>query len=53
MTGQSVINPNTEMESVWSGASGGRITLWCNTKNVVSADLLLCIAGLTKYCYSG
>ncbi|XP_070784165.1 neutrophil cytosol factor 2 [Enoplosus armatus] len=31
-TGQSVINANTEMESVWSAASGGRITLWCNTK---------------------
>ncbi|XP_035517423.1 neutrophil cytosol factor 2 isoform X2 [Morone saxatilis] len=32
VTGQSVINANTEMESVWSCATGRRITLWCNTK---------------------
>ncbi|XP_038580490.1 neutrophil cytosol factor 2 isoform X1 [Micropterus salmoides] len=31
-TGQIVINANTEMENVWSCASGRRITLWCNTK---------------------
>ncbi|XP_076577520.1 neutrophil cytosol factor 2 [Chaetodon auriga] len=31
-TAQSVINANTEMESVWSCASGRRITLWCHTK---------------------
>lgn len=30
-TEQSVINANTEMERVWSGASGRRITFWCNT----------------------
>ncbi|XP_040922020.1 neutrophil cytosol factor 2 [Toxotes jaculatrix] len=29
---QSVINADTEMESVWSRASGRRITLWCKTK---------------------
>uniref|UniRef100_A0A671TUN4 Neutrophil cytosolic factor 2 n=1 Tax=Sparus aurata TaxID=8175 RepID=A0A671TUN4_SPAAU len=32
VTGQSVINANTEMESVWSCASGRHITLWCGTK---------------------
>ncbi|KAM8731466.1 neutrophil cytosol factor 2 isoform 1-T1 [Acanthopagrus schlegelii] len=32
VTGQSVINANTEMESVWSCASGRHITLWCDTK---------------------
>ncbi|KAE8280058.1 Neutrophil cytosol factor 2 [Larimichthys crocea] len=31
-TGQSVINANTEMESVWSSASGRRLTLWCIAK---------------------
>lgn len=31
-TGESAINANTEMESVWSHASGGHITLWCKTK---------------------
>ncbi|KAM9337279.1 neutrophil cytosol factor 2 [Symphorus nematophorus] len=30
--GQSVINGSTDMESVWSSASGRRITLWCTTK---------------------
>nr|XP_046226927.1 neutrophil cytosol factor 2 [Scatophagus argus] len=30
-TGQSVINANTEIESVWRCASGKRITLWCHT----------------------
>ncbi|XP_044033329.1 neutrophil cytosol factor 2 isoform X2 [Siniperca chuatsi] len=34
-TGQSVISADTEMESVWSCASGGRITLWCNTKEQI------------------
>uniref|UniRef100_A0A668TAR5 SH3 domain-containing protein n=1 Tax=Oreochromis aureus TaxID=47969 RepID=A0A668TAR5_OREAU len=29
---QSVISANTEMEKLWSRASGGRVTLWCNTK---------------------
>ncbi|XP_070708710.1 neutrophil cytosol factor 2 [Pempheris klunzingeri] len=29
VTEQSVIDGNAEMESVWSCASGGRITLWC------------------------
>ncbi|KAF0028282.1 hypothetical protein F2P81_019369 [Scophthalmus maximus] len=29
---QSVIDANTDMESVWSHANGRRITLWCNTK---------------------
>uniref|UniRef100_A0A3P8Q210 SH3 domain-containing protein n=1 Tax=Astatotilapia calliptera TaxID=8154 RepID=A0A3P8Q210_ASTCA len=29
---QSVISANTEMEELWSRASGGRVTLWCNTK---------------------
>uniref|UniRef100_A0A8C4HL74 Neutrophil cytosolic factor 2 n=1 Tax=Dicentrarchus labrax TaxID=13489 RepID=A0A8C4HL74_DICLA len=32
VTGESVINANTEMESVWSCASARRITLWCKTK---------------------
>lgn len=36
-TGQIVINANTEMENVWSCASGRRITLWCNTKEVSGA----------------
>ncbi|TKS88040.1 Neutrophil cytosol factor 2 [Collichthys lucidus] len=31
-TGQSVINADTEMESVWSSASGRRLTLWCIAK---------------------
>ncbi|XP_029313423.1 neutrophil cytosol factor 2 [Cottoperca gobio] len=31
-TEQSVINDSTEMESVWSRASGVRITLWCNAE---------------------
>lgn len=31
---QSVISANTEMEKLWSRASGGRVTLWCNTKEV-------------------
>ncbi|XP_069007479.1 neutrophil cytosol factor 2 [Embiotoca jacksoni] len=30
--GQSVIDADTEMDSVWSRGSGGCITLWCNTK---------------------
>ncbi|KAA8579307.1 hypothetical protein FQN60_007097 [Etheostoma spectabile] len=30
-TDQSVINASTEMESVWSRASGVHITLWCST----------------------
>uniref|UniRef100_A0A8C4NSS0 Neutrophil cytosolic factor 2 n=1 Tax=Dicentrarchus labrax TaxID=13489 RepID=A0A8C4NSS0_DICLA len=34
VTGESVINANTEMESVWSCASARRITLWCKTKEV-------------------
>ncbi|TNN65118.1 Neutrophil cytosol factor 2 [Liparis tanakae] len=29
-TEQSVITPSTDMESVWRGASGLRITLWCH-----------------------
>uniref|UniRef100_A0A8C3G3K6 Neutrophil cytosolic factor 2 n=1 Tax=Cyclopterus lumpus TaxID=8103 RepID=A0A8C3G3K6_CYCLU len=29
-TEQSVITPSTEMESMWRGASGLRITLWCH-----------------------
>ncbi|KAI3354756.1 hypothetical protein L3Q82_004582 [Scortum barcoo] len=31
-TGQGVINADTDMESVWSSASGGRVTLWCKAK---------------------
>ncbi|KAL3040871.1 hypothetical protein OYC64_011784 [Pagothenia borchgrevinki] len=31
-TGQSVINDSTDMESVWSRASGVHITLWCYAK---------------------
>lgn len=31
-TEQSVITDDTDMESVWSGAARGRITIWCNTK---------------------
>uniref|UniRef100_A0A669CQZ0 Neutrophil cytosolic factor 2 n=1 Tax=Oreochromis niloticus TaxID=8128 RepID=A0A669CQZ0_ORENI len=31
---QSVISANTEMEKLWSRASSGRVTLWCNTKEV-------------------
>ncbi|XP_041817147.1 neutrophil cytosol factor 2 isoform X2 [Chelmon rostratus] len=31
-TAESVIDVNTEMESVWSCTSGRRITLWCHTK---------------------
>lgn len=30
--GQSAINAATEMETVWSRVSGGRIALWCNTE---------------------
>ncbi|TKS87931.1 Neutrophil cytosol factor 2 [Collichthys lucidus] len=31
-TGQSAINADTEMQSVWSSASGRRLTLWCIAK---------------------
>uniref|UniRef100_A0A3Q0S7S7 Neutrophil cytosolic factor 2 n=1 Tax=Amphilophus citrinellus TaxID=61819 RepID=A0A3Q0S7S7_AMPCI len=31
-SGQSVLNANTDTEKLWSRASGGRITLWCNAK---------------------
>ncbi|XP_054893509.1 neutrophil cytosol factor 2 [Poeciliopsis prolifica] len=30
--GKNLIDNNTEMEDVWSRAQGGRITLWCTTK---------------------
>uniref|UniRef100_A0A8C3G3H5 Neutrophil cytosolic factor 2 n=1 Tax=Cyclopterus lumpus TaxID=8103 RepID=A0A8C3G3H5_CYCLU len=33
-TEQSVITPSTEMESMWRGASGLRITLWCHANEV-------------------
>uniref|UniRef100_A0A3P8SH38 Neutrophil cytosolic factor 2 n=1 Tax=Amphiprion percula TaxID=161767 RepID=A0A3P8SH38_AMPPE len=29
---EGVINADTDMETVWSQASGGRITLWCKTE---------------------
>eukprot|EP00064_Thunnus_orientalis_P008432 superscaffoldBa00001001_g8455 len=32
-TEESIINANTDMESVWSRASGRHITLWCSTKD--------------------
>ncbi|XP_024136138.2 neutrophil cytosol factor 2 isoform X2 [Oryzias melastigma] len=31
-SGQSVIDANTDMETVWSQVRSGRITLWCNAK---------------------
>ncbi|XP_071780178.1 neutrophil cytosol factor 2 [Centroberyx gerrardi] len=34
-TAQTVLDANTEMENVWSSASGSRITLWCNVKEQV------------------
>uniref|UniRef100_A0AAQ4P4N2 Neutrophil cytosolic factor 2 n=1 Tax=Gasterosteus aculeatus aculeatus TaxID=481459 RepID=A0AAQ4P4N2_GASAC len=33
-TEESIITPSTEMEGVWRRATGLRITLWCNTKEV-------------------
>lgn len=37
---QSELSAATDMESVWSSAPGGRITLWCNTKEVSLLPLL-------------
>lgn len=44
VTDQSVINADTDLESVWSCASGSHITLWCDAEEV---------SGLTKSSYSG
>lgn len=41
---QSVINADTDMESVWSCASGRHTTLWCDAEEV---------SDLTKSSYSG
>lgn len=43
-TEQSLINSDKDMESIWRGAGGRRITLWCNAKEV---------GGLTKQGYTG
>ncbi|XP_035981661.1 neutrophil cytosol factor 2-like [Fundulus heteroclitus] len=32
--GKRLVDNNTQMKDVWSGAQGGRITLWCTTKEV-------------------
>uniref|UniRef100_A0A8C9Y6U4 Neutrophil cytosolic factor 2 n=1 Tax=Sander lucioperca TaxID=283035 RepID=A0A8C9Y6U4_SANLU len=37
-TEQSIINASTEMESVWSRASGVHITLWCTTTEVSKCE---------------
>uniref|UniRef100_A0A3P9NVF4 Neutrophil cytosolic factor 2 n=1 Tax=Poecilia reticulata TaxID=8081 RepID=A0A3P9NVF4_POERE len=37
--GKNLIDNNTEMEDVWSRAQGGRITLWCTTKEVSDGKL--------------
>ncbi|XP_061569404.1 neutrophil cytosol factor 2 [Cololabis saira] len=36
--GQSLIDGDTEMQDVWSLATGGRITLWCYTKEQSDAE---------------
>uniref|UniRef100_A0A8C4NSR6 Neutrophil cytosolic factor 2 n=1 Tax=Dicentrarchus labrax TaxID=13489 RepID=A0A8C4NSR6_DICLA len=48
VTGESVINANTEMESVWSCASARRITLWCKTKEV-SGSVAIHFVALHSY----
>lgn len=42
---QSELSADTDMESVWSSATGGRITLWCKTKEVS----LLCLFKYLQY----
>ncbi|XP_008299258.1 neutrophil cytosol factor 2 [Stegastes partitus] len=48
---QSVINADTDMESVWSQASGGRITLWCKTKEQTDGTLQKEIVLLALHTY--
>ncbi|XP_056155549.1 neutrophil cytosol factor 2 [Lampris incognitus] len=36
--GLTVIDRNTDMESVWISANGGRITLWCDVEDVDNVD---------------
>ncbi|XP_034562042.1 neutrophil cytosol factor 2 [Notolabrus celidotus] len=38
VTEESVIDANTEMESVWSGVKGGRITMWCQAKDQTDGE---------------
>uniref|UniRef100_A0A3P9BZX6 Neutrophil cytosolic factor 2 n=1 Tax=Maylandia zebra TaxID=106582 RepID=A0A3P9BZX6_9CICH len=46
---QSVISANTEMEELWSRASGGRVTLWCNTKEVREQPSIIHLVALHSY----
>ncbi|XP_075899179.1 neutrophil cytosol factor 2 [Nelusetta ayraudi] len=39
VTDQSELSADTDMESVWSSATDGRITLWCNTKEPSGVQL--------------
>ncbi|KAK5850079.1 hypothetical protein PBY51_014360 [Eleginops maclovinus] len=48
-TEQSVINDSTDMESVWTRASGVHITLWCYTKEQTKPNTEVPMVALYSY----